>query len=105
MEASASSSELRLKPHCPSPRVDVGNRARRGHEGQNASKPTIEIVVTKRLLEGREGRLAGAMAGRQVIHSVRVMQKRNDPLDLCVIGHHEMKPTGEHMNPGVDLGR
>ena len=44
----------------------LGNRAWRGPQGEGGPKPGIEITITECLLERGEGRLAGAVPGRDV---------------------------------------
>src|SRR2546426_7696125 len=59
--------------------------ARRGAERQGRAQPGIEITVTKFLLERREGRLAGAVTGRDVSHLELVAQSHDDVLDVRIL--------------------
>src|SRR6266550_5379757 len=79
--------------------------ARGGPERQGRAQAGIEITVTKSLLERREGRLAGAVTGRDVRHLELVAQSHDDVLDVRVLRHHQVESAGDEMDARVDRRR
>src|SRR5947208_4809516 len=59
-------------------------------------------MLTKCLLEGRESGLASAVAGCHVLHLKRIVEDRNDLLDVWIARHYEVKPARDQMDARVD---
>ena len=45
------------------------------------------------------------MAGCDVVHFELVMESGNDPVNVGVTRRHEMKPSGNQMNAGINRAR
>src|ERR1700757_4654695 len=78
-----------------------GNR--RGTEQDCRAKPSIEITITECLPERGECGLAGAVSGCDVCNLVGIAKGCDDPVDLVVLGHDQMKPARNKMDARIDL--
>jgi hypothetical protein len=73
-----------------------------GTERQSRTQPGEKITITKCLLQRRESWLAGAVAGCDVVHIERVVQRRDDFLDVCITRHYEVKAAHDQMDARVN---
>ena len=72
---------------------------------QRAPQTGVEITVAEHLLQGGEGRFAGAVAGGDVIQLVGVMQRVGNLLDDWILRYHQAEPASNKVNVRIDLGR
>src|SRR5512136_3007501 len=84
--------------------LGFGNRFRCGAQRKRCPQPGVEITIAERLLERREGRLTGAVAGCDVLHFVCFAKAPDDLFDVRILRHHEMKPSSNEMDAWVDRG-
>src|SRR6478672_10647682 len=96
--------EIVLALHGCSFLLGLGNRLRCGAQRERCPQPGIEITIAERLLERREGRLTGAVAGCDVLHFVCVAKATDDLFDVRILRHHQMKPPSNEMDAWVDRG-
>src|SRR6202011_4463515 len=59
--------------------------------------------VAERFLQGCESRLAGAVAGSNVVDFVRVMRGGGYFVDSGVLGHDQVKSAGDEVDVRIDL--
>ena len=83
----------------PSARADATGG---GAEREGAAQPGVEVAFAEGLLQRREGRLAGAVARRDVGDLVGVAQARDGLFDLRVLRDHEVEAACDEVNARVD---
>src|SRR3979490_540568 len=76
----------------------MGFDARIRTHAQRRSQSGIEVSVAERFLQGCECRLAGAVAGSDVIDLVSVMQGGGYFFDCGVLGHDQVKSAGDEVD-------
>jgi len=59
-----------------------------GTQREGGTQPGEEITIAKCLLQRRESWLAGAVAGCDVLHIKRVVQRRDDLLNVRIARHY-----------------
>jgi hypothetical protein len=75
---------------------------RGGTQREGRTQPGEEVTVTKRFLQGRESWFAGAVAGCDVLHIQRFVQRRHDLLDVRIARHYEVKAADDQMDARID---
>jgi tetratricopeptide (TPR) repeat protein len=70
---------------------------------QRGPQTSVEISVTECLPQDGEGRLAGAVARGDEIHSVGVVQRASYLLDDWILSSHQMKPARDEVQHSWEL--
>src|ERR1700722_6363310 len=99
-------SQSGLLPACRQTNTDqdqllIGEFAQR----QSGTQAGIEISITESLSECGECRFPSAVAGCDVVHFELVTESCNDPINVRVTRRHEMKPSDNQMNAGINRAR
>src|SRR5215467_1483001 len=74
-------------------------------DSEPGPQPGVQIMIAKDFAKCRKSRLTGAMARSDVIDLPGVVQARNRPADIGIVGCDKVETTGDQMYPMIDRSR